>query len=70
MQAMLDEAVKGKQGERTDINPNLLYNIQEVKTPTGTSRTAGLRKLRKYADERPEVAEAYAKVLSDDLHRR
>ena len=62
---MLDEAVKGKQGERTDLkldsDSNLLYNIQEVdgKAPTGTSRAAGLRKLRKlrkHAANNPEVA--------------
>ena len=53
-----------RQGERTDLNPNLLYNVQEVQPPTGNTRASGIRKLRKYAQERPDVAEAFEKVLA------
>ncbi len=38
VQAMLDEAVKGKQGERTDLKSDLVYNIHEVDRPSRTSR--------------------------------
>ncbi len=64
---MLDQAAQGKQGERTDLKPNLLYNVQEVQVPTGNSRAAGLRKLRKYAEGKPEVADIYQKVLSGEI---
>ena len=59
---MLDEAVQGRQGERTDLKPNddsnLVYNVHEVEQgrPTGNGRAAGLRKLRKHAANSPEIA--------------
>lgn len=46
----IDRATQGPQGRRTD----LLYNIQEVKAPTGTSKDAALRRLRK---DRPDLHE-------------
>jgi hypothetical protein len=59
IQAMLDQAVQGKQGERTDLKSNLVYNVHEVDRPAGNTRACGLRKLRKYAEENPKVAEVY-----------
>jgi len=55
-----------KQGRRTDlVDSNLLYanknDIQEVKAPTGTSKTAFLRRLRK---DRPDI---HARVLAGEL---
>ena len=68
VQAMLNRVSKGIQGERKALNPtNLTNNIQEVKAPAGTSRAAGLRKLRKYSQDRPDVAEIYAKVLAGEI---
>lgn len=53
---LLDKALKGRQGERTD----LLDNIQEVAAPTGTSERAALRRLRK---DRPDL---HAAVLAGE----
>ncbi len=56
----LDQAVKGKQGERTD----LLYNMQKV-TPTvappGTSADAAIRRLLK------DAPVLHSRVLADPL---
>ncbi len=57
---LLDEAIGKRQGQRTDF----LYNIQEVPkeaAPYGTSRAAGLRRLRK---DRPDL---HAEVLAGRL---
>lgn len=57
---LLDQAMAGRQGERRD----LLDNIQEVEleaAPSGTSREAGLRRLRK---DRPDL---HAEVLAGRL---
>jgi hypothetical protein len=57
---LFDSATRGQQGRRTD----LLDNMQEVgnNAPTGTSREAGLRRLRK---DRPDLhAEVLAGALS------
>lgn len=57
---LFDSATKGQQGRRTD----LLDNIQEVANaaPAGTSREAGLRRLRK---DRPDLhAEVLAGAIS------
>lgn len=54
---LLDRALKGKQGERTD----LVDNINEVSRPDGTSREAALRRLRK---DRPDL---HAKVLAGEM---
>jgi hypothetical protein len=54
---LLDAAVKGQQGKRTD----LVYNIHEVtERPSGTSLSSALRRLRK---ERPDL---HQRVLSDN----
>ena len=54
----IDRAMQGRQGERTD----LLDNIQEVApAPTGTSRQAAIRRLRK---DRPDL---HAKVLKGEV---
>ncbi len=56
----LDRAVKGKQGDRTD----LLHNVQEVTAtvaPTGNSADAAIRRLRKHA---PALL---SRVLAGDL---
>ncbi|HEY9783019.1 MAG TPA: hypothetical protein V6D09_23120 [Leptolyngbyaceae cyanobacterium] len=45
IQVMLDEAVKGKHGERTDLKSNFFYNVQEVQPPTGNTRASFIRKL-------------------------
>ena len=65
VQDLLDNTIlySSKQGSRSD----LLYNVQEVKAPTGNSRQAAFRKLRKYAKERPDVAEAYNQVLAGEI---
>lgn len=44
---LLDQAVQGRRGERTDLVPN----IHEVERPAGTTRDRALRKLRKDAPE-------------------
>jgi hypothetical protein len=54
---LLDQAMKGKQGQRNDI----LYNIQEVRAPTGTSKDATLRRLRK---DRPDL---HQQVIAGEL---
>ena len=56
---LFDQATKGQAGRRTD----LLDNIQEVEVvaPSGTSREAGLRRLRK---DRPDL---HAEVLAGTL---
>ena len=53
---LLDQAMKGRQGERTD----LVDIINEVR-PNGTSRDQALRRLRK---DRPDL---HAKVLAGEL---
>lgn len=57
--SFITQAVKGKQGARTD----LLDNIKKVNppAPTGTSRDAALRRLRK---DRPDLHE---QVLADEI---
>ena len=62
---MLDEAVKGNQSERTDLETDKLSNVHSVEVPTGNTKAAGLRKLRKYVEERTDVAEAYQCVTSE-----
>ncbi len=64
IQAMLDEAVRGKQGRPSKPKEETVYNINSLSRPVGTSRASGIRKLRKYAQERPDVAEAFEKVLA------
>lgn len=54
---LLDRALRGRQGERTD----LLDISKEVKAPTGTTKEAALRRLRK---DRPEL---HADVLAGNL---
>lgn len=59
-QDLLDQVSGNRQGQRG----NFLYNIQEVaesSAPTGTSREAGLRRLRK---DRPDL---HAEVLAGHL---
>lgn len=59
-QDLVDQASGSRQGQRGD----LLHNIQEVAhsaAPTGTSREAGLRRLRK---DRPDL---HAEVLAGHL---
>ncbi|MFM9589850.1 hypothetical protein ACKI1J_14995 [Streptomyces scabiei] len=55
---LLDQALAGRPGQRTD----LVHNMHEVERPSGTSREAGLRRLRK---DRPDLhAEVLAGALS------
>lgn len=54
---LLDQALAGRQGERTD----LLDISKEVKAPTGTTQAAALRRLRK---DKPEL---HADVLAGRL---
>lgn len=54
---LIDQALKGKQGSRTD----LVYNIHEVIRPSGTSRDASLRRLRK---DRPDL---HARVVAGEV---
>lgn len=55
---LLDQALIGRSGERTD----LVDNMHEVERPSGTSKEAGLRRLRK---ARPDLhAEVLAGALS------
>jgi hypothetical protein len=54
---LLDQALAGKQGERTD----LVSNRNEVGRPVGTSKAAALRRLRK---DKPEL---HADVLAGRL---
>ncbi|MFD6360166.1 hypothetical protein ACFWFX_09965, partial [Streptomyces roseolus] len=54
---LLDQALAGKPGERTD----LVDNMHEVARPSGTSKEAGLRRLRK---DRPDL---HADVLAGRL---
>lgn len=55
---LFDSATRGQQGRRTD----LVDNMHEVERPSGTSREAGLRRLRK---DRPDLhAEVLAGALS------
>lgn len=69
VQDLLEQAVKGDVGNPTFGSKPIVSNIHNSDRPAGTTRAAGLRKLRKYADERPEVAEVYAKVLSVENRR-
>lgn len=54
---LLDQALSGRQGRRTD----LVDNIHEVDRPTGTSQAAALRRLRK------DAPELHAEVLAGNL---
>ncbi len=63
LQAMLDEVTEGKQGRPTRQEQEKMDNVHLLQTPSRNTRAAGLRKLRKYAQERPDVAEVYKKVL-------
>lgn len=54
---MIDRAMQGRQGERTD----LFDNVKEVKAPTGNSTDAALRRLRK------DAPELHQRVLSGEL---
>ncbi|MBL3670653.1 hypothetical protein JL475_32730 [Streptomyces sp. M2CJ-2] len=54
---LLDQAIVGRQGERTD----LVSNRNEVPRPVGTTKAAALRKLRK---DKPEL---HADVLAGRL---
>lgn len=54
---LLDQALAGRSGERTD----LVDNMHEVMRPSGTSKEAGLRRLRK---DRPDL---HAEVLAGRL---
>jgi hypothetical protein len=47
-----DIANVSRQGKRTDLLDNNESDIQEVKAPTGTSRAAFLRRLRR---DRPDI---------------
>ena len=74
---MLDEAVQQRDGgfkgnqnalkdkSTVDIINSRLKNkdLEEIVRPTGTSRAAGRRKLRKYAEEREDVASEWAQVF-------
>jgi len=53
----IDRATKGQQGRRTDF----VDNIHEVERPSGTSRDAAIRRLRK---DRPDLLE---KVIAGQL---
>ncbi len=64
IQAMLDEAVKGRHGGDRKSDKINVYNIHVEERPSGTSRASGIRKLRKYVQERPDVAEVFEKVLA------
>ncbi len=59
VQAMLDEAVQGKHGGDRKSENIKMDNVQLDIYQGGNSRAAGLRKLRKYAEENPEVAQVY-----------
>lgn len=67
---LIDEATKGNQGKRNDLI-NFFDNIQEVESkeaPTGTSKQAGLRRLRKLESEGNQKAATLRKrVLSNEL---
>jgi hypothetical protein len=54
---LLDRALQGRQGQRTD----LVDNIHKVERPAGTSQTAALRRLRK------DAPELHAEVLAGNL---
>lgn len=54
---MLDDALRGRQGERTD----LVDNINKVNRPDGTSKDRALRKLR------TDAPELHEKVLAGEL---
>jgi hypothetical protein len=64
---MLDEAVRGKHGGDRKSESIKLYNVQLDKPPSGNTRASGLRKLQKYAQERPDVAEVFEKVLTGEV---
>lgn len=68
--ALIDEALGSNQGKRNDLN-NFFNNIQEVhdeEAPVGTSRQAGLRRLRKLESEGNQKAATLRKrVLSNEL---
>jgi len=54
---LLDKALAGRQGERTD----LVYNIHKVERPAGTAKDRALRKLR------TDAPELHAQVLAGKL---
>ncbi len=66
VQAMLDEAVQGKRGGDRRSEDFNVDNVN-IERPAGNSRAYGLRKLRKYAEENPEVADIYQKALSGEI---
>jgi hypothetical protein len=53
---LLDQALAGRQGERTD----LVDNVNEVSRPTGNTEAQALRRLRK---DRPDL---HARVLNGE----
>lgn len=57
---LLDQALKGRQGERTDLVDSI-HDVAQDDRPTGTSRAAGLRRLRK---DRPDLHE---RVIANDI---
>jgi hypothetical protein len=60
---LLDQALQGRQGQRTD----LVNNINEVR-PQGTSQTQALRRLRTEAGRgNQQAAELHAEVLAGSL---
>ncbi len=54
---LITKAEQGQQGRRSD----LVYNVQEVKAPTGNTPEAALRRLRK---DRPDL---HARVIAGEL---
>lgn len=67
--ALIDEALGSNQGRRNDIN--LVDNIHKVESkerPDGTSKQAGLRRLRKLESEgNQQAAKLRRRVLSNEL---
>lgn len=73
VQVLLDEAVQGKHGgdrKSENINVDNIHvdmNIAKKGRPTGTSHSAGLRKLRKHSESNPEAAEYLDQVLDKKI---
>lgn len=68
---LLDQAIQGRQGERTD----LVNNINEVERPVGTTKAQALRKLRRdapelHADVLAGRLSAHAAMVSAGFRRR
>lgn len=71
----LDDIKKNEALEKETIPEahSKLYNIQvdnnveKIKYPSGTSSQAGLRKLRKHAEKREDVAKAYEQALKGEI---